>query len=471
MTIMDQTGAPQNGHPRNGMNGAANDAMQPYDLVCAGFGPAGISLAVALADWREANPAEHPPRVRFLERNAGPSWQSGLLVRGTDINHNYLRDFATPRDPRSRFTFVNYLKQSGRLYQFGHLGGRVARTDWDAYTRWTAAQLTDVVSYNQSVESIALYPSADTPDLIAVRTQTTSYVTRTLVLGTGPQPNVPDLFRPHLGARVFHSAQFLSNTDTFDRDNALTFTIIGSGQSAGEVLLHLYDRFPNARFNSLQRGLAFPIVDVGHFSNEVYFPEEVDYFHALPPEARRRAVADFHKTNYSAVDADVSQSLYWRVYEDSVLGTPRVRMLSRRRPLALRADTSRYALDVEDVYTGAIEAVPTDVIILCTGYAETLFPPLLEPLREFVMTDALGGPEVSFDYCVQTVPDFKPRIYISGISERTHGASDSLSLSMSALKAERILTSFLRHSAERNLIDAPVGYTSAPARPAILSGS
>lgn len=463
MTIMDQTGTAQNGHSKNGINGA----MQPYDLVCAGFGPAGISLAVALADWREANPGELPPRVRFLERNAGPSWQSGLLVRGADINHNYLRDYATPRDPRSRFTFVNYLKQSGRLYQFGHLGGRVARTDWDAYTRWTAAQLSDVVSYNQSVESIASFSS----DLIAVKTQTTSCLTRALVLGTGPQPNVPELFRPHLGARVFHSAQFLANIDAVDRNNALTFTIVGSGQSAGEVLLHLYDRLPNARFNSLQRGLAFPIVDVGHFSNEVYFPEEVDYFHALSPESRRQAVNDFHKTNYSAVDADVSQSLYWRVYEDSVLGTPRIRMLPRRRPSALRTDGRRYALDVEDVYTGAIETVPTDIIILCTGYAEPLFPPLLEPLRDVIITDALGGPEISFDYRVQTTPDFKPLIYISGISERTHGASDSLSLSMSALKAERILMSFLRHSAERVSIDAPVSFTSASAHPATLSGS
>jgi len=458
---MDDISGANNGHWSH--NGKANGKGDVLDLLCAGFGPAGISLAAALADWREATGADARPQARFLERNAGPSWQPGLLVRGADINHNFLRDFATPRDPRSRFTFVNYLKQSGRLYHFGHLGGRVARTDWDAYVRWTAGQLADYVTYSQTVESVAPYPSADDPDLLLVKTQNASYLTRAMVLATGPTPNVPELFRPHLGARVFHSAQFLQKLAAFDRDNPLTFTVIGSGQSAGEVVLHLYDRFANARFISLQRGLAFPLVDVGHFSNEVYFPEEVDYFHALPPEARRQVVSDFHKTNYSAVDTDVSQALYWRVYEDKVLGTPRVRIVPRKRPVAMAAEGGRFRLDVEDVYTHDIESLSTDVVILCTGYNEALFPQLLEPLRSCIVTDSLGGPEIGFDYRVQTVPGFRPLIYINGISERTHGASDSLSLSMSALKAERILSSFLRHSGTADTVGTPLHVAARPA--------
>ncbi|MEW6642395.1 MAG: SidA/IucD/PvdA family monooxygenase [Pseudomonadota bacterium] len=460
---MDDISGAKSGHwSHNGAGGATNGKAEVFDLLCAGFGPAGISLAAALADWREAAGRDDSHQVRFLERNAGPSWQPGLLVRGADINHNFLRDFATPRDPRSRFTFVNYLKQSGRLYHFGHLGGRVARTDWDAYVRWTAGQLADYVTYSQTVESVAPYPTAGDPDLLLVKTQSTSYLTRAMVLATGPTPHIPELFRPHLGDRVFHSARFLQQLSTFDRDNDLTFTVIGSGQSAGEVVLHLYDRFANARFISLQRGLAFPLVDVGHFSNEVYFPEEVEYFHALPPEARRQVVTDFHKTNYSAVDTDVSQALYWRVYEDKVLGTPRVRIVPRRRPVALEATGGRFNLSVEDVYTHDIEVLTTDVVILCTGYDEALFPKLLEPLRSSIVTDSLGGPEIGFDYRVQTVPGFRPLIYINGMSERTHGASDSLSLSMSALKAERILTSFLRHSGTTDAVGAPLHIAARP---------
>src|SRR5262249_24350136 len=94
---------------------------EPLDLVGIGFGPAGIALAAALADEREAQPAaqEWPYTARFFEARADSSWQSGLLLPGTDISHHFLRDLAMPRDPRSRFTFANYLKQRGRLFDFG----------------------------------------------------------------------------------------------------------------------------------------------------------------------------------------------------------------------------------------------------------------------------------------------------------------------------------------------------------------
>lgn len=448
-----------------GMNGARRSDLSTIcpsgspageeilDFACVGFGPAGISLAVAVEDWREANGYPHWPRTHFFERNSGPGWQPGLLLRATDINHNFLRDFATPRDPRSRFTFVNYLKESGRLYQFGHLGGRVARTDWDAYVRWTASQLDGYVSYGARVDAVEPYPSAGDPRLISIETAAGSHLARALVVSTGPTPNIPPVFAPHVGPRLFHSAQYLRHVAEFGRDDSLTFAVLGSGQSAGEVLLHLYDRFPNAQLWSVQRGLAFPLVDVGHFSNEVYFPDEVAYFHGLAPEARQRAVRDFHKTNYSAVDSDVSQALYWRAYEDKVLGTTRFRILSRKQPVAVAAQGQGFSITLKDVYNEAVETLAADVVVLCTGYAEAAFPPQLEALRTYIVTDDSGGPEVSFDYRVTTRPDFSPLIYINGNSERTHGASDSQSLSMLALKADRIWQSLLAHLPDVAAVD------------------
>ncbi|MBW6608194.1 lysine N(6)-hydroxylase/L-ornithine N(5)-oxygenase family protein, partial [Salmonella enterica subsp. enterica serovar Weltevreden] len=55
----------------------------------------------------------------------------------------------------------------------------------------------------------------------------------------------------------------------------LRICVLGSGQSAGETLLWLYDHFPNAQLTSVHRGLPFRLVDIGHFSNEVFFPEQV----------------------------------------------------------------------------------------------------------------------------------------------------------------------------------------------------
>ncbi|WP_052134224.1 SidA/IucD/PvdA family monooxygenase [Sphingomonas sp. 37zxx] len=424
---------------------AADDAAT-VDLACIGFGPAGIGLAAAFSDWRDAQPkGTVVPTIQFVERRPGPAWQPGLLIRGADLNHHFLRDFATPRDPRSRFTFACYLKESGRLFQFGHLGGRVSRVEWNDYVIWAARQLQPMVRYGLAVRSIApVAIRSGAPKLLKLELGDGSRITaRNLVVSTGQLPSVPELFRPHLGPRMFHSAEFLDRIASFDPAAPLNICVLGSGQSAGEMLLWLYDHFPNARLTSVHRGLPFRLVDIGHFSNEVFFPEQVPYFHALSPEKRQRATQEYHLTNFSAVDVDISQGLYWRMYEDRVLGTTRAEVIARHTATRIDSDGEGFRIHFRDGLCETERTVNADIVVLGTGYYEPAFPPLLEPLRQWIVTDPSGGPEVALDYRVRTTPDFGPELYLNGVTERTHGASDASSLSMTALKAQTILESFL----------------------------
>ncbi|OSZ68825.1 hypothetical protein CAP40_09870 [Sphingomonas sp. IBVSS2] len=424
----------------------AEPAATAVDLACIGFGPGGISLAAAYSDWRDVQPqGASVPSLRFIERRPGPAWQPGLLIRGADLNHHFLRDFATPRDPRSRFTFACYLKETGRLFQFGHLGGRVSRVEWNDYVVWTARHFDPLVRYGLAVRSIA--PAAmrnGAPNLIELELDDGSHMTaRNLVVSTGQFPRVPEPFRPHLGPRMFHSAGFLDRISAFDRAAPLKICVLGSGQSAGETLLWLYDHFPNAQLTSVHRGLPFRLVDIGHFSNEVFFPDQVPYFHALSPEKRRMAAQEYHLTNFSAVDVDISQGLYWRMYEDRVLGTTRAEVIARHAASEVEPVGEGFRIRFVDGLSGAERIVDADIVVLCTGYHEPAFPPLLEPLREWIVTDSSGGPEVALDYRVRTASSFGPALYLNGVTERTHGASDASSLSMTALKAQTILESFL----------------------------
>ena len=68
-------------------------------------------------------------KVRFLERNDRVVWQGGLLLPNCNIRHHHFRDLATPRNPRSRFTFANYLKENARLFPFCLLSGGVSRIE------------------------------------------------------------------------------------------------------------------------------------------------------------------------------------------------------------------------------------------------------------------------------------------------------------------------------------------------------
>ena len=79
-----------------------------YDTIGVGFGPSNIALAIAHQEMKSER------TIRFLEAGASPGWQLGVTIPGSDIQHNPLRDFVTPRNPRSEY---GYLKLSSRRRQ------------------------------------------------------------------------------------------------------------------------------------------------------------------------------------------------------------------------------------------------------------------------------------------------------------------------------------------------------------------
>lgn len=431
-----------------------------HDVIGIGFGPAGIALAAAMEDAQEARPEDEPWHGLFLEQADGPLWQPNMLIPGTDIQHHFLRDFATPRNPRSRFTFPCYLHEKGRLFHFGLLGGAVGRVEWADYVAWVAGKLEHRVRYGHRVDAVEPVRCGDGEcELLAVHATelatgaVSTFYTRNLVLCTGRRPSIPPLFRGLQGPRVFHSHHFLSRIAGVDPAAAPSFAVVGSGQNAIEIILYLADHFPSSAITSINRNSGFRIYDLGHFSNQVYFPEEADYFHSLSREGRRRLFEDVRFTNYSSVDFDVSRALYWKVYEDGIQGQERIRVLKRREVREVAEEDGRYRLGLADVYRGTPQRVDADVVILCTGFVEDAVPGLLDAMRPSLAFDGEGELEVDRDYRVRTTEGVRAGIFVNGLTEHTHGISDATSFSMMALKAQRILDRLreLRALAERPL--------------------
>lgn len=422
-------------------------ATETFDLLGLGFGPAGIALAAAIDDWAEEHGTLCPWNVRFLEQQADSQWQSGLLLPGCNIRHHHFRDLATPRNPRSRFTFANYLKESDRLFEFCLLRGGVGRIEWSDYVSWVSRALSDYVTYD--TRAVAVEPHVGSGsngdiDFIRVRTENDEYLTRNLVLGTGQRPHVPELFEPHLGERCFHTVDYLSHLEAFDPSDALRFTLIGAGQSAAEALLHLHGLYRHSRVTCVQKSFGFRLTDEAPFSQMTYLPEETNYFFELSPEQRERERDQVRATNYSVVDWDVCVDLYWKMYEEGIQGDSRIQIINRSRVVDIQPSGDGFRLVVEEVNTGERSVHETDVLVLCTGFREELFPSLLEGLEPYVQRDEQGGVRVSRDYRVQTSEGFKPGLFLNGLTERTHGLSDSASFSMMALKAEEVFNACLR---------------------------
>jgi len=69
----------------NGIDNPEDHEDQVYDLICIGFGPASLAIAIAINDALESrlavsgleNIRSQPPKVLYLERQQQFGWHSG----------------------------------------------------------------------------------------------------------------------------------------------------------------------------------------------------------------------------------------------------------------------------------------------------------------------------------------------------------------------------------------------------------
>jgi L-ornithine N5-monooxygenase len=439
------------------MSGMRRDG---FGMVGIGFGPSGIGLCAAIADWAEVDGDIPFGPVRFLEKQDNSAWHGKFLLRGTDLNSHFLRDFVTPRNPRSRFSFANYLSEHGRLFDFCLLGRPVSRIEWNDYVSWVTSALAEYVAYKEPVSWVRPIVEAKRIVALEVRTESNVYRTRRVVLAMGATPHIPECFRGLLGERVFHTSEFLPKIKALEPNQPLRFAVIGSGQSAGEAVIEIYERFENAKIFSIHRKIGFRLYDLGHFTNLVFSPDEADYFYKLPHRAKHDALRDVRATNYAGLDFEGSSKLYSLMYEDRVVGQERIFMLNRREVTYIIDDNGAFKIRLADIYTGTPSEIEVDVIVLATGYREEAFPSILEPLRGHVAVDEDGGLVVNRDHSLSFLNAASAEIYLSGLCERTHGIGEGQTLSTCAIRADRILRAMLRSTQAvvpmREVRDVPV---------------
>jgi L-ornithine N5-monooxygenase len=223
-----------------------------YDLVCIGFGPASLAIAVAIHDLKIS------ARVLFLERQRHFAWHAGMLLPGAKMQISFLKDLATFRNPCSKFTFINYLKSKNRLEAFANLGTFLPlREEFNDYFTWVADQFKDQVQYSTEVTSIA--PTASINGCVhswsinASNVQSSrlyTFTARHIVVAIGGQPKIPD-FLQNLGPAVIHSSQYLTVSPRQLKPIGRTprFAIIGGGQSSAEIFDDLTTKHPDAQIH------------------------------------------------------------------------------------------------------------------------------------------------------------------------------------------------------------------------------
>ncbi|MGU3540838.1 lysine N(6)-hydroxylase/L-ornithine N(5)-oxygenase family protein [Methylobacterium sp. A54F] len=413
------------------------------DILGIGFGPANLSLAIALRDLAPGL------SMRFLEGQPRFGWHRGMMLPGADMQISFVKDLVTLRDPTSPFSFINYLHGKGRLNAFLNLKTfNPSRVEYNDYLAWAAEHFAAVTVYGERVASVS--PEVRDGRLVAFSVESrgpdgaaTLRRCRHLVVAAGGDPVVPEPFRALAGdARVIHSSGYLPGIaaalgDPAERP-APRILVIGGGQSAVEIAVDAGRRYPEARVDLAIRAPALRPADDSPFVNEIFDPGAVDRVHGAPEEIRAELIEGHRATNYAVVDADLIQHFYATLYAEAVTGEVRNRLLRSTVAEAVAAAPEGLRVSLRERLSDTARAETYDLVVLATGYVRSAIPTLLEPLRPF-----LAGETVDRRYRLPLAgADPHLTLHLQGVSEATHGLTETL-LSILPVRAAEIAGTIL----------------------------
>jgi L-ornithine N5-oxygenase len=419
---------------------------ETYDMVGVGFGPSGLSLAIALEEL-QGDALGSPITAAFFERKAAFGWHRNMLLPSTKMQVAFLKDLATFRNPTSRFSFVSYLHLRGRLAQFvNNQDFFPTRQEFHDYLEWAAAMMADKATYNVEVTGIRLPPGDKPAEHFEVgitdigRGEHQVVNARNLVISTGLVPSMPAGI--DRGDRVWHSSEFIERFDSCDPLDLRRVVVAGAGQSAAEITRFFHDALPHASVFSVLPSYGYSIADNTPFANQVFDPEAVDDYYFGTDHARDVFWRCHRNTNYSVVDDEVIRDLYRRAYDDELRNAGRLRFFKLSRVTGVQRNGSGVRLSVRSLLDDKPTELDADLLVCATGYDSMQPADLLRGLDSYLQHDSNGRYQVTRDYRLMGDIDLPGGIYLQGGTEHTHGLSSSL-LSNIAVRSGEIAESIL----------------------------
>ncbi|MEV6165597.1 SidA/IucD/PvdA family monooxygenase [Streptomyces sp. NPDC052052] len=410
--------------------------MPDFDLIGIGVGPANLSLAALSAPLTEL-------RTQFLDAKKEFRWHPGLMLPDSQLTVTYFRDLVTLVDPRSEFSFLNFLVEEGRAFRFLEANGlSCSRREFEQYYQWAAARLPSL-QWGRRVESVSLSGEGFRITSEGGDTRTA----RNLVIGSGAEPCLPDFAKPFEGEQVLHSSNLTGTRPDWKGRRVL---VVGAGQSGAEIVHHILsdeNHLPSSLTWTSSR-IGFQPLDDSPFSNEWFTAEFVDYFHGLPSARRAEILREQRNAGGDGITDELIGSVYQRLYHlDHVVRSDlRHRLLVSRRVVGLEQNGSEFVAEIHDANHGGTERLPVDLVIFCTGYHNPI-PEYLKPIQDRLSIED-GRFQVRPDYSLVLDGPEDHRIYVQGFAENSHGIVDTV-LTLASWRSARILNSVLGREAYR----------------------
>jgi L-ornithine N5-oxygenase len=420
---------------------------QEVELLAIGAGPSSLALAVAVEELARTELAGD---TLIVEQQDDVAWQRGMLMPWVQSQVSFLKDLVTLRNPRSAFSFVNYLHSVGRLDQFINLGSFTPyRMEISGYLNWVARSLPNVrIEYGRRCVSVQPFGTADgAGEWLVQLADGGAVVCRHLVVAVGRDPHIPETFAAIPRQLMIHSTEFAARVGELDRDRTRRIVVVGGAQSAAEMLWTAHQSFPQARCTMVMRSIGLNAYETSRFTNELFYPSFVDEFYTAQPEARQQLLREMHRTNYAGLTPEMLDTLYRQMYVERLTGTERLEMIPMVDVVDAHLDGREVVLTLADRKSGQRRELRCDVVLLGTGFAKRM-PRIVRDMATAVGLDEIT---VGRSYRMSLPPTFTGTCHLQGVNEATHGIADSL-LSVLAKRAEDIVVDLLTHRRASSLL-------------------
>ncbi|MEI5010594.1 lysine N(6)-hydroxylase/L-ornithine N(5)-oxygenase family protein [Streptomyces sp. PmtA] len=398
-----------------------------HDFIGIGLGPFNLGLACLTEPVDELNGL-------FLESKPDFEWHSGMFLDGAHLQTPFMSDLVTLADPTSPYSFLNYLKEKGRLYSFYiRENFYPLRTEYNDYCRWAAAKLSSI-RFGTTVTRVE-FEAED--EVYAVRTADgETFRARRLVLGTGTPPYVPDSCRD-LGGDFVHNSRYLQAKEELRKKESIT--LVGSGQSAAEIYYDLLAEIDvhGYRLNWVTRSPRFFPLEYTKLTLEMTSPEYVDYFHALP-EATRYRLETQQKNLFKGIDGDLINEIFDLLYQKNLGGPVPTRLLTNTALCTASYENGAYTLGLRQEEQEKDFELRTEGLILATGY-KYVTPAFLEPVLDRLRWDGQGRFDVARNYSIDTTGR---GVFLQNAGVHTHSIT-SPDLGMGAYRNAYIIAELL----------------------------
>ena len=396
---------------------STHDNRRIYDFAAIGVGPFNLGLA-ALTE-----PVEGVDGI-FLEQRESFDWHPGMMLEPAHLQVPFMADLVTLADPTSPYSFLNFLKQTGRLYRFYiRENFYPLRAEYNQYCQWVAGQLASVrfgtavldTAYDGGVYRLTVSGPDGTEVLFA----------RRLVLGTGTSPYVPEAGAGIVagaadgsGGVAFHNADYLARKAELQQRRSIT--ILGSGQSAAEIYHELLQEADvhGYQLNWVTRSGRFFPLEYTKLTLEMTSPEYVDYFHGLPQE-RRDHLNKTQKNLYKGINSDLIDAIYDLLYAKSLSGMVNSQLLTHSTLTGAQWDPAAgtHTLQFHHGEQGASYTLDSEAVVFATGYGYRE-PAFLAGVQDRIARDSAGRFDVDRNYSTGVVPG---EIFVQNAELHTHG--------------------------------------------------